>query len=344
MQHRILTEGPLHRPDGTLQEAGYATSLMKTYDRGRIKAPRWRIKEWDYYLVQNETFALALTIADNGYMGLDSVSLLDYKKGEQFTDSRISLLPLGKRDLPGTSETGISRALGKDYEINFVVGGGKRELYGHFYNFKGSGKQLLFDLSLLDPRQDSMAIITPFEGKPRHFYYNQKINCLPAEGRVIFDNRDYLFPLATSFGTLDWGRGVWPYRNTWYWGSANGLVQGSPLGLNLGHGFGDTSRATENMILFEGKAHKLGRVHFAPPEAHGKKDYMKPWQVQDEAGRLRLVFTPMMNRAAKLDALVLASIQNQVFGHFSGSLVLDSGRAIDVSGLNGFLEEVSNKW
>ena len=38
------------------------------------------LKEWDYYLVSNGRFALALTIADNGYMGLDSISLLDLEE------------------------------------------------------------------------------------------------------------------------------------------------------------------------------------------------------------------------------------------------------------------------
>ena len=39
------------------------------------KAGKLRIKEWDYYCVNNGHFALALTIADNSYMGLDSISL-----------------------------------------------------------------------------------------------------------------------------------------------------------------------------------------------------------------------------------------------------------------------------
>ncbi len=51
MQNRMLAQGPLHRTDGILSEAGYALAPIKDYDRGRVKAPRRRIKEWDYYLV-----------------------------------------------------------------------------------------------------------------------------------------------------------------------------------------------------------------------------------------------------------------------------------------------------
>ncbi|MGI6726064.1 MAG: DUF2804 domain-containing protein [Christensenellales bacterium] len=344
MQHRILSQGPLHRTDGALSETGYSTSLMKTYDRKLIKAPRWRIKEWDYYLVCNDSFALALTIADNGYMGLDSVSLLDFDTKRQLTHSAVSLFPMGSRQLPVSSLEGASRAVGKGYEINFVVNRGKRELYGQVEDMQGSKKKLLFDLSLADPVQDSMVIVIPFHGKPDCFYYNQKINCLPAEGRVILDGQDYYFSPATSFGVLDWGRGVWPYSNTWYWGSASGVVNGRAFGLNIGHGFGDTSKATENMMFYGGKAHKLERVIFTEPLAKRKSNYLATWQLYDDAGRLKLAFEPILDRSADMNVFVLASRQHQVFGRFYGSALLDDGHLLTIEGLTGFLEKVTNKW
>ncbi len=42
MQNRMLAQGPLHRTDGILSEAGYALAPIKDYDRGRVKAPRRR--------------------------------------------------------------------------------------------------------------------------------------------------------------------------------------------------------------------------------------------------------------------------------------------------------------
>lgn len=344
MQHRILNAGPLHQLDGRLAEVGYALQPLKNYDRSRIKASALRIKEWDYYLVSSDQAALALTISDNGYMGLDSVSLLDFEHKAQWTDSRLIPFPLGKRNLPASSKAGNTRAAGKGYEINFVVSGSKRELYGQVSNFANTGKQLLFDLVLNNPRQDSMVIVTPFAHKPRHFYYNQKINCLPAQGRVIFGEQDFYFAPAAAFGVLDWGRGVWPYRNTWYWGSASGIVQGRSFGLNIGHGFGDTSAASENMLFYGGQAHKLGQVSFIMPKTKGRWDPMATWQVADDSGRLQLLFEPVLNRAARIQALLLSSIQDQVFGRFSGTAVLDSGQKVEIEGLAGFLEKVSNKW
>ena len=74
MQHEITSRAPLLDAAGNLREAGYAKRLLPVYDRAAIRAGAARIKEWDYYLVANDHYAVALTIDDNGYMGLDSIS------------------------------------------------------------------------------------------------------------------------------------------------------------------------------------------------------------------------------------------------------------------------------
>ncbi len=81
MQHEITRAMPLLDKEGNLTEPGYAKKLLPVYRRSDIRAGKSRIKEWDYYLVSNGRFALALTIADNSYMGMDSVSLLDFEEG-----------------------------------------------------------------------------------------------------------------------------------------------------------------------------------------------------------------------------------------------------------------------
>ena len=48
-----LTPGELLDENGVLKEAGYATSLVRRYDRSAIKGGALRIKEWDYYYVGN---------------------------------------------------------------------------------------------------------------------------------------------------------------------------------------------------------------------------------------------------------------------------------------------------
>lgn len=97
---------PCWARDGTLRESGYATALLLDYKRESIRANSLRIKEWDYYLVLTDTHALAVTIADNAYMGLDSISLLDFTAPWETTLSKMRILPLGRTGLPSTSGEG----------------------------------------------------------------------------------------------------------------------------------------------------------------------------------------------------------------------------------------------
>ena len=169
--------------------------------------------------------------------------------------------------------------------------------------------------------------------------------------RAILENlnltvreKEFICSPDSCFAVLDWGRGVWTYDNTWYWGSASGLAEGVPFGFNIGYGFGDTSAASENMLFFDGAAHKLSRVTFEIPVKDGKDDFMSPWRFTSDDGRFEMDFRPVMDRSAKIDLGILCSDQHQVFGRFTGTAVLDDGRKIAVKDLMGFAEKVRNKW
>ena len=364
MQHEIKERHALLDDKGHLIEAGYARELLLEYDRSSIKAGSLRIKEWDYYLITAEDFAVALTIADNSYMGLDSISLLDFKEGWEQTTSPILFMTRGKRNLPPSSEHGDVMANGKNYFIHFEHHSNYRLLRFQMDKFK-DGKPIRGEIRLENPKQDSMVIATPFKEKDTAFYYNQKIIAMPASGKVEFDGREYNFGEGTSFGMLDWGRGVWTYKNTWYWGAAQGMLGGHRFGWNIGYGFGDTSAASENMLFYDGVAHKLGNVTFHIPSANreytthggcctvsGQKvetqdkvdDYMSPWLFTSDDGRFEMNFVPVMDRASKTDLKLICSDQHQVFGHFTGKAVLDDGTELKIKDFFGFAEKVMNKW
>ena len=341
MQHEITRARPLLDAQGNIAEPGYAKKLLPVYRRADIRAPKARIKEWDYYLVSNGRFALALTIDDNGYMGLDSVSFLNFEEGWEKTVSPMCLFPMGRRHLPETSAAGDISAAGRGYALYFKNGGrGTRELSVRMDSF-GSLGTLSGSVLLTDAPAESMVIATPFD-KPGHFYFNQKINCMRASGQVNCGGRVYSFDPAESFAVLDWGRGVWTYHNTWYWGSASYQVDGVPFGWNIGYGFGNTAAATENMLFYNGRAHKLGQVTFHIPG--DEKDYLSPWTFSSDDGRFEMRFVPVLDRAACTDVKLIKSDQHQVFGRFTGTAILDDGTEINVRDFPGFAEKVENKW
>ena len=117
-------------------------------------------------------------------------------------------------------------------------------------------------------------------------------------------------------------------------------MDGKTFGFNIGHGFGDVSKASENIVYFDGKGHKLDQVNFLIPE----DSYMEPWQFTSNDGRFEMDFQPILDRASDTKVLWLQSDQHQVFGRFSGYVILDDGRQIQVKDFLGFAEKVMNKW
>ena len=121
MQHEITQKGALLGADGNLREPGWARSLLLDYRRADVKANKLRIKEWDYYIVTNDSFGIALTIADNSYMGLISASMLDFEKPWEQTVSVMTAFPMGKFKLPETSAAGDTLYGDKRVQMAFRV-------------------------------------------------------------------------------------------------------------------------------------------------------------------------------------------------------------------------------
>lgn len=339
MQHRITAPGPLHDDGGRLAEPGWACEPILAYDRSRIRAPRWRIKEWDYYCVLADRHGVAFTVADNGYMGFASVTMFDFASPRQETRAVMIPFPLGSLAMPPSSTEGDVSFLRPPLSLHFRKQGNRRLLSVDCPSI--GGRSLAGEIELAQPQNhESMVIATPFKGKPTAFYYNQKINCLPARGELVWGKERFAFDPRESFGVLDWGRGVWTYANTWYWGSASGLLDGAPFGFNIGYGFGDTTAATENMLFYRGRAHKLEGVQFHIAEP----DFLSPWKFIGSDGRFELSFTPILDRHSNDNFFVVKSWQHQVFGRFSGRVVLDDGTVLEVNDLLGFAEKVTNRW
>jgi len=334
-----LSKGKLLNEKGDLLEKGYAFSLVKDYSRDQIKAPKFRIKEWDYYYFGNFEYGVALTIDDNGYMSLASITFLDFKSKKQITKSLMGFMPLGKLKMPVSSAIGDSRIDLKNCSLLFSNDGKNRRLSAKMNSFDNDNP-FSCNLEVKEHNQDSLVIATPFD-KKRHFYYNQKINNLEANGTITIGKKK--INVSSWFGVLDWGRGVWTYTNTWYWSSLSGISNGHLVGFNLGYGFGNTKAASENVVFFDGKGYKLEDVEFQIPNKDGKDDFLSPWKLVSKDGNIDLTFTPILNRKAYTSVLIIASDQNQVFGVFKGTIKVD-GQPIEINNVMGFAEKVKNRW
>ena len=344
-QHQITQPCDLLDDKGRLTQSGYALSPLWRYDRSKIKAGWHRIKEWDYYAVLSAErgYGITFTIADLGYLGLAAICWLDFKARTYKQLDAMTLLPRGRMGLSPASGSGRVDFKSRNLSLTYDVGSNQRKITVAAPGFSMGlgGKGLKGEIALTQPEKaDTMVIASAWKENPRAFYYNQKINCMPAAGSIEIGERTYPFDPADSFGVLDWGRGNWTYKNRWYWGSASGIQDGHLVGWNLGYGFSDRSRATENMLFYDGRAHKLDEVEFHM-DTH---DYLRPWRFSSSDGRFEMDFEPIIDRQSRTDFGLIKSVQHQVFGYFNGYMVFDDGTRLRVRDFLGFAEDVLNWW
>lgn len=335
--HEIKISGPLLGDDGRPVQAGYSKRPVLTYNRENIRASRLRVKEWNYLLFTSPDYALAFTISDLGYARMGSATVIDFRTGEETT--RTKLLP-GRHafDLPIQPGRGMASFYSKDFYISDEAEDGKRVLRCLIRDFK-DGEDLQAYLRITKSPDESVNLVIPWGHSPQ-FYFNQKVNAMRAEGIFLFKGKRHLLSRKNTLATLDWGRGVWPYKTHWFWGTGNDFVNGKPVGLNLGYGFGNTEAASENAVIYEGKVHKLDDVEFLlPPDGR-----MKPWIITSSDGRAEGLFTPEIDRAAKFNFGLIKSDQHQLFGTFTGQMVLDDGTVLNLEDFRLSVEDIRHKW
>ncbi len=343
MNTEITEPMELLDPDGRIAKEGWARQPFWRYDRSKIRAPWWRIKEWDYYSVlsQDGKFGLTMTISDLGYAGLNAVCFLDFERRHSSQADTLAAFPRHRTGFSPDSDSGSVSFADAKLGLRFEYSAGRRVLEFEAPGVKNArGEEGLRGRVVLSQPEglESLNIATSWAENRRAFYYNRKINCMPAEGSFTIGSTKYEFDPKRDFGALDWGRGRWTYKNRWYWGSGSGYVDGHAFGFNIGYGFTDRTPASENILFWDGKAHKLDEVVFHIDT----EDYTRPWRFTSSDGRFEMNFEPVLDRHSETNLAVIKSLQHQVFGYFTGTAVLDGGKKVKLDRFLGFAEDVLN--
>ena len=338
-QNEITESTDLFNDDGSLVQKGWAKKPILNYNKEKIGKGWSRIKEWDHFSVLNKDFGFQLTIGDIGYLTQMSYVWLDFKEKKRdgkglfkfFTKSKI--LPLNSLEdsqieFPTKK---FNATISREKNTRVLI------IDDPSFQDKGlNGRIVLQD----DPKADNTVVVTGYKEDPRVFYYNHKINYMPAKGSLTIGDKSYLFEPETSYGLMDWGRGIWPYKTHWLWGSACGLVDGVPVAFNIGYGFGDLATHTENIIFYDGKAHKIDKVEFH----HEDRDPTKPWKFTSNDNRFNMILDPIIPHREKLNFGLIYLNSSLLHGHYSGEIVLDTGEKIQIKGMIGHAEDIYWRW
>ncbi|MBN2797400.1 MAG: DUF2804 domain-containing protein [Clostridia bacterium] len=338
MENRITANTTLLNEEGNIINPGYATSMLYEYNRDAIKANIMRIKEWDFYQVMIDDWVLKMTIGNISYVAECSADLFNVNTKELFSFSNLKLFPMSKIKLPlHPDEPSDLVVTGKHYEMCFTVHENKKVLKLTAQDKKIG--EIHVDVTLhIDADHDKLVIATPFE-KKRHFYLNCKENYFNCEGSIQFGSRVVKLN-DQSTAVLDWGRGVWPFDQEWFWGNGSAFIDGHQFGFNIGWGFGNLNHASENIIYLDGKGIKLGKIIFEIDF----KDYMKPWKLRDEDNRFVMEMTPVYDKIADTRLGIIQMYCHQLFGYYNGYVILEDGTKLVVENMLAFCEHAHNRW
>lgn len=340
-QNQITSPTNLLDENGQLTNPGYCKNNLFIYNRENISASKWRIKEWNFYQFSNGRYMVQLNFFNISMASALTASITDLYTNETCSDMAVELITPNKNFLDRNGD----QPSHFEYEKNgrscvFDVG-----LYSRHLSFQGKakGKKFTIDATMekFSPHE-SITIATPFD-KKGHFFLTQKLNCMPTDATVTVGDKVLRFSKKDTFTVLDWGRGVWPYSNMWYWGNGSMWLDGKLFGFELTWGFGDESNATETAIFYDGKCHKIGAVDVVEdPETNG---WMKPWHFKSQDGRFDMVMTPFYDNYSNMMVLnKVGMVTHQVHGLWNGTAILDDGTVLEIEDMYAFCEKVYNKW
>lgn len=340
-QNRITEKTTLLDKNGNVINPGYCEYNRYVYKRDEIKARPGKIKEWDYYQISDDRHTIHFNIFDVSFAGSFNFCIFDRVTGEKIDKCAFSLFTYGKVNMEEDTNKAhtVSFRSGDTY-AKIITVDNRRNLFTEFYK---NGVKHQLDITLRYPSDlQSLVMAVPL-GDDKHFYLNQKMNSMIASGTFKVDGVvTKEFSEENSFAVLDWGRGVWPHEVKWYWGNGNcHLPDGHIFGFEIGWGFGDMSYATENALFYDGVLHKIEEVYLKKDE----NDYFKPWVFTSNDGRFEMTMVPEYdNYTSSRVGNVIGNVCHQVFGKWSGKVILDDGQVLEIKDMLAFCEESHNLW
>jgi hypothetical protein len=334
-ERELTTPVNLCLPNGRLNPAAVGWSRRPLH-RCNLRGRRLRKKKWNYWAITSESHLFSATISHLDYAALVFVYYADFAGGRLAEVTK--LLPLGwgcqmpdevEADVayqsPGLSVT--MRQTGSGVMLDVAVA-----------DFDGRPLSAHFDITV-PPQHETLNVVVPWD--ERTFQFTSKQNCLPATGIVTIGGQETRFSGPQSFACLDFGRGIWPRRCRWNWGSASGRQNGRLVGLNLGGQWTDGTGSTENGVCVDGRLHKISEDL---TWQYSRSDLRQPWRISAPSGAVDLTFTPFLERVAASNVWLIRSEVHQMFGRYNGIITSADGERLAVRNLVGWAEDHVALW
>jgi len=326
---------------GAPQNFGWSRQPHFFYDPALVWAPRRKLSESDRYIVYNASHIVLFEIRDDGYLGSLGITVVSTLEKKRSTQVFQTLFPLGSYEMPSGSLSGALRYRRKKLMLDFVPMESKARIIRVDIPKSGHNRSLRGELVLTEPAlAESLVCNLPWRDNGNAFRYSRRSPMFSVEGVIQFGRTEIIFPSGNAWGILDWTRSIRPRADISYWASSCGCADGRLIGFTVGHGSIDSTAGTENAFFVDGRLHKLDQVTFHIPPL----DWLSPWRFTSNDNRLEMVFTPQQEHMDRQQMLFYSMSRRQVYGNFSGKVVLDDGAAMEFQNLTGFAERAKTRF
>jgi hypothetical protein len=213
-QHEITQAGALLDGEGRLREPGWSRRQLLDWNASAVHDPA-RLRQWDFFTVENQAVAVNLTLTDLGFAQLGSVGVVELATGathqsslfKSFGDQlTLSAAVEGSASLTpaGAASPAISFATSSDTSTLTI------DIPASLLGAAASGRFTIHRR----PAMQYLSLATPFSQDPHFFFYEQKIPGQTADGTLTVGAQSWSFAADSAVAVMDWGRGEWPSSAT----------------------------------------------------------------------------------------------------------------------------------
>lgn len=324
----------------------------RPYVRAELTAAVGRRKRWNFVFISHPDVLVALALSSADYAGLAFLWLYDLK-AQRFADFE-QMAPLARGIKLGATLDDEAEFRHTRIHARWQRRGSDIEVTATIPDMGGSpvSLQLRFPLS---PDDEHLYLVVPWSDTV--FNYTGKLAAIPASGELSLGSQRYVFTPETTTASVDFTRGVWPYRIAWHWACGSGLIPDRRpgvgeagalrrVGLNFGAGWTDGTGVLENALYVDGKVYPLWEpIAFTFDNANLRA----PWKLRTpNSDRVDLTFTPVYSRRQDTNFFIIRMMLDQVMGHFSGRIAIDRAdgerEVIELDGLAGIAEDHFARW
>jgi len=332
----IENGNPLH---GTWNRAFENVNLLEIRRPYPYPLPRWardcRIKEWEWFSVNDEHFMLQALFGNVKLYRMVQVLLYDKKTKKKFTFRKI--MPGSGKQIPNSLANASvdSNSSLFFFRIHSWLDADTVKLD---INIEASRKQpsLTVHLAYNVSSHDSTPMAVSLAMTERRIMYAYKA-LAPVRGDIVFDGRHITMRQDACSGFFCDYKGFFPYRMQTTVCSAAGFDdENRRFGFHIAENqTRETNKNNENALWVNGQLTPLPPVLITMPNGPDAE-----WVIQDVEGMVDLTFTPTEQNKSVIGFLFANAEFISPLGYFNGMLMNSGGERIHIKNLFGTGEKI----